>query len=137
MADKSETIRIAGLTEFRKELAKLDESTFTNELKAAHKAVGELVVERAKSGAAFPVQRKAAGSLSSSSAASRAQISYGGSAFPFAMGAEFGSNRFRQFPPHRGREGYFLYPAVRESRDEAMRIYMDAVDKIVHDAFPD
>lgn len=137
MADKSETIRIQGLTEFRKELAQLTETTFTRELKDAHYDVANLVVGKAKSLASMPVQRKASGSLFASKSASKAQIRYGGDGYPYAMGAEFGSNRYTQFAPHLGRKGYFVYPAVRASNAEIMDIYGKAIDKITKRAFPD
>ncbi|HMM41888.1 MAG TPA: hypothetical protein PKA95_08300 [Thermomicrobiales bacterium] len=40
----------------------------------------------------------------------------GGARVPEFYGQEFGGGtrpRTRQFPPHRGREGYFLWPTVR------------------------
>lgn len=137
MADKSETIRITGLTELRKELARLDEGEFTKELKDAHFKVATMVVEKARNGASMPVQRKAAASLKASQTANKAQINFGGPGYPFAMGAEFGSKRFKQFPTHLGRVGYFVYPAVRALSDEVARVYLAAVDKIVARAFPD
>jgi hypothetical protein len=35
----------------------------------------------------------------------------------------------RQFPPHRGREGYFLFPTVRSMRQEITNRYFDALDR--------
>jgi len=47
-------------------------------------------------------------------------------------GAEWGSTRYRQFPPW-SREGRFLWPTVDDQSDETMERYgealMDAVDK--------
>lgn len=136
MADKSETIRIQGLTELRKELARLDEGAFTRELKDAHYEVASLVTEKARGAASTPLEKKASASLKASKGASKAQITYGGPGYPYAMGAEFGSNRYRQFRPHMGRTGYFVYPSVRALSAEVSRIYMEAVDKIVSKAFP-
>lgn len=48
-------------------------------------------------------------------------VAYGGK--PGAMGAEFGSYNFKQFPIWRGNRenaGYFFWPAIREFRDEDM-----------------
>lgn len=48
-------------------------------------------------------------------------VQYGG--LPFAMGAEFGSILYGQFPEWRGNKddaGYFFYPAIRNFRDEDM-----------------
>lgn len=137
MADRSESIRVEGLAELRRELAKLDDATFTAGLKDAHAEVGELVVGKAKSRAALPVQRKASGSLSASRAAAVARVSLGGAAYPYALGAEFGSTKYRQFPPYLGQTGYFLYPTIRAESDAIERVYWDAIDKITHAAFPD
>jgi hypothetical protein len=46
-------------------------------------------------------------------------------------GAEFGGGaraRTRQFRPHRGTVGYFLWPAVRQDSDRIQRTYSAALD---------
>lgn len=48
-----------------------------------------------------------------------------------AMGAEFGGGRretTRQFMPHRGRRGYFLWPTVRRDSDAIQGAYSAALD---------
>lgn len=48
-------------------------------------------------------------------------VQYGGT--PWAMGAEFGSIIYGQFPEWRGNKedaGYFFWPAIRDFRDEDM-----------------
>lgn len=51
------------------------------------------------------------------------RISIGGPSAPAALGHEFGgqgSRRSQQFPPFKGKEGYFLYPTIRERfKDDA------------------
>jgi hypothetical protein len=37
--------------------------------------------------------------------------------------------RTSQFPPHRGREGYFLYPTIRSMNHEIGQRYFDALDR--------
>lgn len=137
MADSSESIRITGLNEFIKEIKRLDDATLTKELKNAHYEVASVVVNKARQTTSTRLENKAAGSLRASRTSNRAQITYGGPAYPYAMGAEFGSNRYRQFRPHRGRVGYFLYPAIRASSHEILEIYKRAIDDIFHKAFPD
>ena len=85
---------------------------------------------------------KTAPSIRSLAQQTRAQVSLGGGAYPFAMGAEFGSVRYRQFKPWRGSNadaGYFLYPTIRSmgQSGEIERLYMDAVEDAVKGAFPD
>jgi hypothetical protein len=49
-----------------------------------------------------------------------------------ALGAEFGGGarpRTRQFQPHRGTRGYFMFPTVRDRSDEALKSWLDALQK--------
>jgi hypothetical protein len=48
------------------------------------------------------------------------------------FGAEFGGGArrtTRQFPPHRGRGGYFFWPTVRRMRNEIAEQYLDAIEE--------
>jgi hypothetical protein len=57
-----------------------------------------------------------------------------------ALGNEFGSIRFKQFPAWRGvgaDAGYALYPTIRAKRAEVVEAYGAALDRLLHDAFPD
>lgn len=48
------------------------------------------------------------------------------------FGAEFGGGRratTRQFPTHRGRDGYFLYPTARAKGEHYAQMWVEAVDK--------
>lgn len=52
-------------------------------------------------------------------------------------GAEFGSDRFRQFSPWRGNDtgaGYFLWPTVRAESDSTIERYGDALIRAVDKA---
>jgi len=64
-------------------------------------------------------------------------VSYGGE--PGAMGAEFGSYQWGQFPAWRGNKedaGYFFWPAIREFRDEDMiNLWVKQVWEVVQDLF--
>ncbi len=62
---------------------------------------------------------------------------------PFAMGAEFGSHQFRQFPPWRGNRwtdpegsnvGYMIHPALRKFLPEATADYADLIIREIDDA---
>jgi hypothetical protein len=54
-----------------------------------------------------------------------------------AFGTEFGAHRFKQFRPHRGRQGYAVYPTIRETRPLVEAMYVDAVERaVVRRAFP-
>ena len=64
-----------------------------------------------------------------------ARVRGGGPKAPAFYGHEFGGGGrpvTRQFPPHRGREGYFLYPVVRQEVREAAEDW----NRIFDDVFP-
>lgn len=46
------------------------------------------------------------------------------------FGAEFGANRLPQFRPHKGREGYWLYPTVREHTSDTARVWQQVLDDV-------
>lgn len=71
------------------------------------------------------VAAKTAQSIRANASGSTSGITYGGSRYPYAFGAEFGSKRYHQFKPWRGNAtestwmnangpGYFIYPSVRQ-----------------------
>ena len=139
-AIKSASVKIEGLTEFRKSLAKLDDPGFTAGLKDVNFAVGQLVVSRARTMAAAigPMQRKAAESLNAGRQAARAIVSGGGNSTAFFGGAEFGGSQ-PQFKPWRGNKrdaGYFLYPTIRDATDDIVELYGKGVDDLTRAAFP-
>ena len=50
------------------------------------------------------------------------------------FGAEFGGQArktTKQFPPHRGKGGYFFWPTVRESRNKIAEEYLDTIEKVM------
>lgn len=54
--------------------------------------------------------------------------------FPMILGAEFGGGgrpTTRQFPPHRGPDGYMLFPEVREHEDEIVDIMGKPIDEVL------
>jgi hypothetical protein len=60
-------------------------------------------------------------------------LSIGGTGAPAALGHEFGGGKkptTRQFPVHKGREGYFFYPTIRRHTDELVEMFGDAVEEI-------
>lgn len=135
-----EQIRVTGLDDLRRELRRLGD-VWPKELKVANHDAAEIVVTSAQSKAAGlgGVAAKAAGSLRALNQQRAAIVALGGAAYPYAMGAEFGSFRYRQFRPWRGNAGnagYFLYPAIRGERDKVLDTYEKALDRITKRAFP-
>ena len=85
--------------------------------------------------------RKVIASLTASSSGKDSRVSIGGPNVPWALGHEFGSLVFKQFPPWRGNKqdaGYFLWPTIREAREEEIPRAVDAlIDEFRQRAFPD
>lgn len=140
MADKSQAVRIEGLAEFQRELRQVS-SDLPKELKAANLLAAQFVATRARGRAEGlgSVAAKTAPSIKAAAEQRRAKVALGGGAFPFAMGAEFGGKgrpTTQQFQPHRGTQGYFLYPTIRSSRDEFVEVIARAIDQLMHRAFP-
>lgn len=146
-----ESIKIRGLSELRRELAKLDDKTIIDELKDVHYNIAQLGVNAAQAQASSRMEQSAAQSLKPGRQAARAVISFGGPAF--AMGAEFGAGQnvprtaggrrvrgWNQFKPWRGSgegAGYFLFPGLRSRRDEFVEMEADGMIKVLRHAFPD
>ena len=54
----------------------------------------------------------------------------------WALGAQFGSDRFAQFPAVK-RGGYTVYPAIDDLRARIVDEYADGLQRLLRDAFPD
>jgi hypothetical protein len=152
---KGASIHVEGLSEFRRELRRLDDRTLTSELKDANFAVAQRVVGWAHYRAAGQGRMavKAAATLRASKSQARAAVSFGGAKAPFAAGSEFGAIRniprrsrrgevrgWNQFKEWRGNgrdAGYWLFPAIRANETQIVEEYGDAIEKITAKAFPD
>ncbi len=151
----ADTVRVEGLDELRRELRRLDDAGLVDRLKDANYRVSEIVVRRAQQRAAAlgRMQQAAADTLRPARQAARAVVTLGRASVPFALGAEFGAGRntrtpgrnrgrlgLNQFQPWRGNRsgaGYFLWPGIRDSADEIRDAYLEELDRITSDAFPD
>lgn len=131
-----EKIRVVGLRDLQRELKALD---LQGELKEANWRVAQIVLEEAekRARALGRMQAKAAESLTAGRAQRKATVAFGGARYPFAFGAEFGAKKYPQFLPHLGRTGYWLYPAIRDKRDEIVDAYGDEIERLTKAAFPD
>jgi len=150
-------VRVKGAKELRKTLKGMDERGVLKELGKVNNRIASVVVSRAQGNAGTAMERSAAGRLRAGKGATKATVTLGGK--PYDLGAEFGARRnvvrtrkvrvatvmgtamygsgtylgLNQFKDHRGtgeRAGYFLYPAIRESRDEIIDQYGDEIDRL-------
>ena len=154
-AIKSASIGVRGLSEFRRELKKLDDAGLTNELKDANFEVASAVVgwAKTKAGGEGRMAIRSADTLKASRAQARAAVSFGGASVPFAMGSEFGAmrniprrtargevpgwNQFKQWRGNGSDAGYWLFPTIRSHERQIVDKYGDAIEKIARKAFPD
>ena len=134
-----DAIKVQGLADLRRELKKLD---LTEDLKEANNRVALLVVDEAqkRARALGRMEAKAAESLAAGRAQAKATVAFGGTKAPFALGAEFGAMRYKQFREWRGSgatAGYWLYPAIRDETPRIIDVYGDELMRITAKAFPD
>lgn len=137
---RSGAVRVEGLADFQRELRALD-SKLPRQLGQANKAAAEMVAVKARARAMSlgGVAAKAAPSIKAAAEQRRSKINLGGARAPYALGAEFGGRgrpTTQQFQPHRGQSGYFLWPTVRDTREEFIEVYAKAIDQLMKSAFP-
>lgn len=53
-----------------------------------------------------------------------------GGGIPYFHGFEFGSNRYRQFPPP-NKGGYHLYPTIAEEGPQIVEIFAEGLDDLI------
>lgn len=141
-----ETFHIQGLREFQRQLALLGGSLPVSLREFNIEAAGK-IVDAAKDRAKAPQQQKAADeSLRVSRSSKTVAVLLGDNGrYSWALGAEFGARRYRQFPSWRGNQwnywgggpGYFLHPAIREVGEDVLDEYWESIRGLASTAFPD
>jgi hypothetical protein len=85
------------------------------------------------------VAAKTAPSVKASAGQVLAGVSFGGPEAPWGPGAEFGGQgrpTTQQFQPHLGRQGYFVYPTIRENSEDIENRWLEAADDLIKKHFP-
>lgn len=134
------TVKVDGLTELNRALRAIGPEA-QRELRDASRKVAGFVASDASAAARSlgGVAAHVAPSITAVGGVSNAGVAFGGSAYPMAGGAEFGSMRFKQFKPWRGsghEAGYFVYPSIRRDEDRIVTEYTDAVEQVISRNFP-
>lgn len=137
---RSGDVKVQGLPELSRALKALGPDA-QRELKEASRGVAAFVALDAAAAARSlgGVAAHVAPSISATGGVSGAGVSFGGSSYPMAGGAEFGAIRYKQFQPWRGSSsdaGYFVYPTIRRDLDRVVTEFTDAVNKIIDKRFP-
>lgn len=138
-ARKAGAIRVEGVAELSRSLRAVGPEARSG-LRDASKAVAGFVASDSAAAASSlgGVAAKSAPSLKPrGSVSGAAGVALGGSAYPFAGGAAFGSDRFKQFKPWKGNgpdAGYFLYPQIRSNAERIVAEYTTALGEIIKKA---
>lgn len=132
------TVNVDGLAELSRALKNLeDPKTLQRELRAANKEAADYVTDKSRSRGQSQGSTAAmiAAQIRASAGAQSAGVSLG--RHPAAAGAEFGGQKrptTQQFRPHLGRTGYFVYPTIRDSAEEIVEPYEEAIDRLIRKA---
>lgn len=132
MKDRMLAAEVRGLKELQRELRAADPE-LARQLQQVNKQLVESVADEARSAAAASVSNRSKASIRPQASGREARVVAGGPRVPEFYGQEFGGGkrpRTRQFPPHRGREGYFLWPTVRRRLRVASEEWADIFDEI-------
>ena len=114
--DRMLAAEVRGLKELQRELRAADPE-LARRLQQVNKRLVESVADEARGAAGASVSTRSKASIRPQASGREARVTAGGARVPEFYGQEFGGgarSRTRQFPPHRGREGYFLWPTVRK-----------------------
>jgi hypothetical protein len=128
-------VRVVGLAELQKDLRELD-AALPRQLRLVNKEAADVVVDAAldKAHQLGGVAAHAAEALKSAAEQRRAVVTLGNDRHPEALGAEFGATKYRQFRAWRGSgddAGYFLWPAIRETRDRVVQTFDEALGRLL------
>lgn len=137
---RSGTVKVDGLTELNRALRAIGPEA-QKELKEASREVAGFVASDARSAAYSQGSTLAhiAPSIQAKGLQTSASVQLGGSAYPMAGGAEFGSIRYKQFRPWRGNgpdAGYAVYPTIRRDANKIVDTFEDRVGRIIDKRFP-
>ena len=139
------TIGMPGLPDLMRAMSRIPKE-LQKEIRVKAQEIADTEADRIRAAASTPLERLAAETVKSRR--DRVPVNVGGGARRLAtrdnrtgtsrpragdifFGAEFGGGArptTQQFQPHRGTEGYFFFPTLREDHGEIMETWLEAVD---------
>lgn len=125
MVNDGLNVQVKGLKELTRACNDI-QRRFPEAMQGAADQVATKVVAGARGAARTPQQRLAASTLNTMGSGTL------GSTWGGFAGSEFGGGarpNTRQFPPHQGKRGYFLYPSMRRNASSLNAIWDDAIDE--------
>lgn len=109
---------------------------FPKAMVRADRRAASLAAERSR--AIFASRQGVAPKVAESVVAMAATLQFGGPNYPYAMGANFGSHRFKQFPaPADGGGDYAFFAAIEQTAGQRNALYEHYVDQVLDEAFGD
>lgn len=147
MADKSGFVRVDGAKELIRAFRELDKAIPREVRAATKKLVEETVIPKARmrgqqvrtnlKGNPTRLGSRGVASIRPEVRQDRVAVVMGGARVPYAGGHEWGSKRYRQFPPST-KDGYILYPTVKEEArkfaEEYGQLLQDLADRYLKGA---
>ena len=135
-------VRVEGIDEVRRSFRRVPKDV-KKTLRERTKELSEVLAESARqAGMADSAQTALVAPLVKARKGETPYIAGGGSkrvgrnrvpAYKVIFGNEFGSDRLKQFRPHRGRKGYWLFPTVEREKDEITKAWLDVADDVIKD----
>lgn len=140
-----DTVSYADLEEYRRALRKLEkDGPWRADLRAAGKESAELVAVEARQRAPFGSRKKRKtehlrSSIKASGYERGGKVSFGSASAPHAAPIEFGGTLPRHNSEKRTRikRQPYIYPALREKRDEVLALFVKRVDEIMDKYIPE
>ncbi len=129
-------VNVVGLRELRNELKAIDGKAQKGLQKANKRAAAEVIVPAARhlaEGRHNPRWgSEAIGTIRALASQTRAQVALGSAKVRWAAGHEFGSIKYKQFPPSIGYRagGYALYAAIDQEQDKLIDVYADLLEEL-------
>lgn len=130
-------VRVEGVREARSSLDQLGQEAGDNAGKVSDDLAKDLRSKaQRRAHSVGGVAAKAAPALAvESGQGTGAALALDGTAYPYALGAEFGARRYPQFKAWRGPEGgYFVYPTIADNEQQIVDAYDDGMDDSIRKA---
>ena len=133
-------IEVKGLRKFRSDLRAMGteyRKELDRELKKSVKPIADDAKARYRR--AHPKRRGGRGSqrgIRAVAGAGKVRVILGSTRYPYLLGQEFGSFRYRQFPA-RKKGGYYFWPAIRSGTNDLFKAIEKVVDKASNQHFED
>ena len=119
---------IQGIRQFERAVKDIQDQ-LPKQVKEAAQQIAKDWISAARNKASRPAAREAAQALSVGSDTEGATLVNN---HPMFYGEEFGGQArpaTMMFPPHKGRTGYWLFPAARENAEKFQRVWDAAIDE--------